>query len=183
MFVRDNQPARAYSQLIYTGGLVWPLVIFIVRVCSVTTTAPRGPSLTSFSTWLTLIFKFYTQFCWNRLISGLEFFKNVLLVGSSQDRYVPFHSSRIELCKPATKDNTTLGKCFLIVWSFKKLDSWIFPCWLVGTLAGGIDSTNFHILVTINNPSAPYGRSSVPASVNQLQAYPITRPIGMSLTS
>ena len=43
------------------------------------------------------------------LFLGLEFFKNVLLVSSQQDRYVPYHSSRIELCKPALKDSTGLG--------------------------------------------------------------------------
>lgn len=35
----------------------------------------------------------------------LEYFKNVLLVASLQDRYVPFHSARIEMCKAAYKDN------------------------------------------------------------------------------
>ncbi|XP_078612577.1 protein FAM135A-like isoform X2 [Branchiostoma floridae x Branchiostoma japonicum] len=35
---------------------------------------------------------------------GLALFKNVLLVGSVQDRYVPFHSARIEMCKSAVKD-------------------------------------------------------------------------------
>ncbi|KAK5853890.1 hypothetical protein PBY51_015009 [Eleginops maclovinus] len=33
--------------------------------------------------------------------SGLQFFKNVVLVGSLQDRYVPYHSARIEMCKTA----------------------------------------------------------------------------------
>ncbi|KAJ3609655.1 hypothetical protein NHX12_024171 [Muraenolepis orangiensis] len=39
--------------------------------------------------------------------SGLQFFKNVVLVASPQDRYVPFHSARIEMCKTALKDRTT----------------------------------------------------------------------------
>ncbi|KAJ8273348.1 hypothetical protein GJAV_G00100590 [Gymnothorax javanicus] len=38
---------------------------------------------------------------------GLQFFKNVVLVASLQDRYVPFHSARIEMCKTALKDRTT----------------------------------------------------------------------------
>ncbi|XP_068189956.1 protein FAM135B [Antennarius striatus] len=38
---------------------------------------------------------------------GLHFFKNVVLVASPQDRYVPFHSARIEMCKTALKDRTT----------------------------------------------------------------------------
>ncbi|MGH0171775.1 UNVERIFIED_CONTAM: hypothetical protein FKN15_076487 [Acipenser sinensis] len=36
--------------------------------------------------------------------TGLQFFKNVVLVGSLQDRYVPYHSARIEMCKTALKD-------------------------------------------------------------------------------
>ncbi|XP_018605049.2 protein FAM135A isoform X2 [Scleropages formosus] len=36
--------------------------------------------------------------------AGLQFFKNVVLVGSLQDRYVPYHSARIEMCKIALKD-------------------------------------------------------------------------------
>ncbi|XP_077363537.1 protein FAM135B isoform X3 [Festucalex cinctus] len=38
---------------------------------------------------------------------GLQFFKNVVLVASPQDRYVPFHSARIEMCKTALRDKTT----------------------------------------------------------------------------
>ncbi|XP_037375834.1 protein FAM135A isoform X4 [Talpa occidentalis] len=34
----------------------------------------------------------------------LHYFKNVVLVGSLQDRYVPYHSARIEMCKTALKD-------------------------------------------------------------------------------
>ncbi|XP_004837962.1 protein FAM135B isoform X1 [Heterocephalus glaber] len=36
--------------------------------------------------------------------TGLQYFKNVVLVASPQDRYVPFHSARIEMCKTALKD-------------------------------------------------------------------------------
>ncbi|KAL6101732.1 fam135a [Pungitius sinensis] len=39
--------------------------------------------------------------------SGLQFFRNVVLVGSLQDRYVPYHSARIEMCKTAVKDKQT----------------------------------------------------------------------------
>ncbi|KAG8545098.1 hypothetical protein GDO81_021393 [Engystomops pustulosus] len=35
---------------------------------------------------------------------GLEYFRNVVLVSSLQDRYVPYHSARIEMCKTAVKD-------------------------------------------------------------------------------
>lgn len=41
--------------------------------------------------------------------SNLHHFKHVLLCGSSQDRYVPMHSARIELCKAAIKDTTVQG--------------------------------------------------------------------------
>ncbi len=37
---------------------------------------------------------------------SLEYFKNILLVASLQDRYVPFHSARIEMCKAANRDST-----------------------------------------------------------------------------
>ncbi|XP_076368045.1 protein FAM135A-like isoform X2 [Tachypleus tridentatus] len=43
---------------------------------------------------------------------GLEYFKNVLLFGSSQDRYVPSHSARIELCKTAVKDTSVQGAVY-----------------------------------------------------------------------
>ncbi|XP_048453254.1 protein FAM135A isoform X2 [Rhincodon typus] len=36
--------------------------------------------------------------------AGLHYFKNVVLIGSLQDRYVPYHSARIEICKTALKD-------------------------------------------------------------------------------
>ncbi|XP_066031646.1 protein FAM135B [Chamaea fasciata] len=39
--------------------------------------------------------------------TGLQYFKNVVLVASPQDRYVPFHSARIEMCKNALKDRHT----------------------------------------------------------------------------
>ncbi|KAJ7987485.1 hypothetical protein DPEC_G00326990 [Dallia pectoralis] len=39
--------------------------------------------------------------------SGVHHFRNVVLVGSLQDRYVPYHSARIEMCKTAVKDKQT----------------------------------------------------------------------------
>ncbi|XP_072525877.1 protein FAM135A isoform X2 [Salminus brasiliensis] len=39
--------------------------------------------------------------------AGLQFFRNVVLVGSLQDRYVPYHSARVEMCKTALKDKQT----------------------------------------------------------------------------
>ncbi|XP_022313920.2 protein FAM135A-like isoform X4 [Crassostrea virginica] len=43
---------------------------------------------------------------------GLELFRHVLLVGSSQDRYVPYHSSRIEMCKAAQRDSSGMGAIY-----------------------------------------------------------------------
>ncbi|ESO07989.1 hypothetical protein HELRODRAFT_75112 [Helobdella robusta] len=45
----------------------------------------------------------------------LRQFRNVLLVGSQQDRYVPFHSSRIEICKAALRDTSGIGRPWLEV--------------------------------------------------------------------
>lgn len=39
--------------------------------------------------------------------SNLQRFRHVLLCGSSQDRYVPLHSARVELCKAAVRDSST----------------------------------------------------------------------------
>ncbi|KAK3706341.1 hypothetical protein QZH41_006607 [Actinostola sp. cb2023] len=43
---------------------------------------------------------------------GLEYFKNVLLVSSVQDHYVPYHSARIEMCKAAAKDTSEYGTVY-----------------------------------------------------------------------
>ncbi|XP_077991371.1 protein FAM135A-like [Glandiceps talaboti] len=43
---------------------------------------------------------------------GLELFKNVVLIGSLQDRYVPYHSARIEMCKNAMKDSSIYGAIY-----------------------------------------------------------------------
>uniref|UniRef100_A0A1B6C3J1 DUF676 domain-containing protein n=1 Tax=Clastoptera arizonana TaxID=38151 RepID=A0A1B6C3J1_9HEMI len=42
----------------------------------------------------------------------LSHFRHLLLCGSSQDRYVPLHSARIELCKAAVKDTCVLGAAY-----------------------------------------------------------------------
>jgi len=44
------------------------------------------------------------------LRSNLHRFRHVLLAGSTQDRYVPWHSARIEMCRSAVKDNSVTGK-------------------------------------------------------------------------
>lgn len=46
------------------------------------------------------------------LRSNLHRFRHVLLAGSTQDRYVPWHSARIELCKAAVKDNSVTGAAY-----------------------------------------------------------------------
>ena len=43
---------------------------------------------------------------------GFQYFKNVLLVSSVQDHYVPFHSARVEMSKSVVKDNSDVGKLF-----------------------------------------------------------------------
>ncbi|XP_023944853.2 uncharacterized protein LOC112050742 isoform X2 [Bicyclus anynana] len=44
--------------------------------------------------------------------SQLHQFKHILLCGSGQDRYVPLHSARLELCKAAAKDSSILGQAY-----------------------------------------------------------------------
>lgn len=43
---------------------------------------------------------------------GIEYFKNVLLLGSSQDKLVPVHSSNIQHCPKSLADNTVIGKAY-----------------------------------------------------------------------
>ncbi|RWS10238.1 Protein FAM135A-like protein, partial [Dinothrombium tinctorium] len=40
---------------------------------------------------------------------GLEYFRHILLCGSSQDHYVPIHSAHIELCNAALSDSSISG--------------------------------------------------------------------------
>lgn len=42
----------------------------------------------------------------------LENFKNIILLSSPQDGYVPYHSARIELCPAASSDNSRKGQVF-----------------------------------------------------------------------
>ena len=46
------------------------------------------------------------------LFVGLEYFRNVLLVSCTQDYYIPFHSSRIEIGENAVNDKTRKGATF-----------------------------------------------------------------------
>ena len=47
------------------------------------------------------------------LFSGLQHFKNVVLVSSIQDQYVPFDSARVQMCKRADDDTTKKGNCYI----------------------------------------------------------------------
>lgn len=44
---------------------------------------------------------------------ALEFFKNILLVSSPQDKYAPYHSTRIELCRAAVRDTSDYGTVYV----------------------------------------------------------------------
>ena len=41
-------------------------------------------------------------------------FRHVLLAGSTQDRYVPWHSARVEMCKTSIKDNSVTGTIYTV---------------------------------------------------------------------
>ncbi|CAI9112471.1 OLC1v1012925C2 [Oldenlandia corymbosa var. corymbosa] len=43
----------------------------------------------------------------------LENFRNIVLLSSPQDGYVPYHSARIEMCQASSGDNSKKGKAFL----------------------------------------------------------------------
>uniref|UniRef100_A0A0E0F9T9 DUF676 domain-containing protein n=1 Tax=Oryza meridionalis TaxID=40149 RepID=A0A0E0F9T9_9ORYZ len=45
-------------------------------------------------------------------LKTLENFKNIILLSSPQDGYVPYHSARIELCPAASSDNSRKGQVF-----------------------------------------------------------------------
>ncbi len=44
--------------------------------------------------------------------SNLHLFRNVLLAGSTQDRYVPWHSARVEMCRAAARDASVTGAAY-----------------------------------------------------------------------
>ncbi|CAH9078882.1 unnamed protein product [Cuscuta europaea] len=43
----------------------------------------------------------------------LEKFRNIILLSSPQDGYVPYHSARIEMCQASSVDNSKKGKVFM----------------------------------------------------------------------
>lgn len=79
-----------------------PVIVLCDCTLHFTTNSILYPVLPSFSLLCAVSFT-----CVFHVLVGLQFFKNVVLVASPQDRYVPFHSARIEMCKTALKDRTT----------------------------------------------------------------------------
>lgn len=82
--------------------------------------------------------------------TGLQFFRNVVLVGSLQDRYVPYHSARIEMCKTALKDKQ-MGKTSISSFTFiefvillSEVKGWFFV--LQWCLTVCVHKRNFGIL-------------------------------------
>lgn len=57
--------------------------------------------------------------------AGLQFFRYILLCGSSQDHYVPIHSSHIELCTPCINDTSIIG--IYMITLFNDLFQSLFP--------------------------------------------------------
>ncbi|KAJ0250635.1 putative serine esterase family protein [Hirschfeldia incana] len=53
---------------------------------------------------------FFYKLCKQKTLDG---FKNIILLSSPQDGYVPYHSARIESCQPASFDNSKRGVAFL----------------------------------------------------------------------
>ncbi|KAM7266551.1 hypothetical protein ACFE04_004448 [Oxalis oulophora] len=53
---------------------------------------------------------FFYKLCKQKSLAN---FKNIILLSSPQDGYVPYHSARIEFCPAASRDYTKRGKVFL----------------------------------------------------------------------
>ncbi|CAH2038426.1 unnamed protein product [Thlaspi arvense] len=53
---------------------------------------------------------FFYKLCKQKTLNS---FKNIILLSSPQDGYVPYHSARIESCQPASFDNSKRGVAFL----------------------------------------------------------------------
>ncbi|CAN6908293.1 unnamed protein product [Brassica oleracea] len=53
---------------------------------------------------------FFYKLCKQKTLDG---FKNIILLSSPQDGYVPYHSARIQSCQPASFDNSKRGVAFL----------------------------------------------------------------------
>ncbi|XP_019415418.1 PREDICTED: protein FAM135B-like isoform X2 [Lupinus angustifolius] len=56
---------------------------------------------------------FQNTFLYKLCKKTLEHFRNIILLSSPQDGYVPYHSARIESCPAASHDSSKKGSCFL----------------------------------------------------------------------
>ncbi|KAL2655698.1 hypothetical protein AAZV13_04G080500 [Glycine max] len=56
---------------------------------------------------------FQNTFLYKLCKKTLEHFRNIILLSSPQDGYVPYHSARIESCQAASRDTSKKGKLFL----------------------------------------------------------------------
>ncbi|KAG5566317.1 hypothetical protein RHGRI_002051 [Rhododendron griersonianum] len=88
------------SNSLFNSGL-WVLKKFKGTQCIHQLTYTDDPDLQN-----TFLYKLCKQ-------KTLENFKNIILLSSPQDGYVPYHSARIEMCPAAAGDNSKKGKVFM----------------------------------------------------------------------
>lgn len=107
-----------------------PVIVLCDCTLHFTTNSILYPVLPSFSLLCAVSFT-----CVFHVLVGLQFFKNIVLVASPQDRYVPFHSARIEMCKTALKDRTTGEQCSCHYFSsYLYFNSFYLDIWAPGGL-------------------------------------------------
>ncbi|KZV39666.1 hypothetical protein F511_22691 [Dorcoceras hygrometricum] len=88
------------SNSLFNGGL-WLLKKLKGTQCIHQLTFTDDPDLQN-----TFLYKLSKQ-------KTLEYFKNIILLSSPQDGYVPYHSARIEMCPASSGDYSKKGKIFL----------------------------------------------------------------------
>ncbi|KAK4427205.1 hypothetical protein Salat_1489400 [Sesamum alatum] len=88
------------SNSLFNGGL-WLLKKFKGTQCIHQLTFTDDPDLQN-----TFLYKLSKE-------RTLENFRNIILLSSPQDGYVPYHSARIEMCTAASADYSKKGKVFL----------------------------------------------------------------------
>ncbi|GFP79957.1 protein fam135b [Phtheirospermum japonicum] len=88
------------SNSLFNGGL-WLLKKLKGTQCIHQLTFTDDPDLQN-----TFLYKLCQQ-------KTLEHFKNIILLSSPQDGYVPYHSARIEMCPASSGDYSKKGKAFL----------------------------------------------------------------------
>uniref|UniRef100_A0A5B7C301 DUF676 domain-containing protein n=1 Tax=Davidia involucrata TaxID=16924 RepID=A0A5B7C301_DAVIN len=102
-YVSISGPHLGYlysSNSLFNSGL-WLLKKFKSTQCIHQLTFTDDPDLQN-----TFFFKLCKQ-------KTLEHFRNIILLSSPQDGYVPYHSARIESCQGSSGDNSKKGKVFL----------------------------------------------------------------------